>query len=264
MTVFDNVLFGLNMLNVAKEQAVSRTTDMLELVRLPQFANRFPAQLSGGQQQRVALARALAPKPKVLLLDESLSALDLNLRKAMRVELKQIQRETGITFIFVTHDQDEALTMSDRIAVMSEGAIQQIGGAREIYETPVNRFVADFIGEVNLLPGKIEKIDDTKAHFVLAGNHPIVIKVSDMTREGDFIAIRPEKTRLSPVKDGDLRGVIERHIYIGAITETHVRLHQGPLFIVRMQNISTDTEDLAPGSEAGIIIGAGAVRLLQK
>ena len=142
------------------------------MVHLSDFADRLPAQLSGGQQQRVALARALAPAPKVLLLDEPLSALDLKLRQAMRVELKQLQEDTGITFIFVTHDQEEALTMSDRIAVMSTGQVQQIGTAREIYEAPVNRFVADFIGETNLLEVDVDSVSTTAApRSILPGGH---------------------------------------------------------------------------------------------
>ena len=146
---------------------------MLELVQLSQFAKRKPAQLSGGQQQRVALARALAPSPKVLLLDEPLSALDLKLRKAMQIELKHIQRETGITFIFVTHDQEEALTMSDRIAVMSAGELQQLGAPREIYEHPRNMFVADFIGDTNLLEVSVDKIRTVAAQCHIGGGQQL-------------------------------------------------------------------------------------------
>ena len=149
MTVLENVAFGLKMKGMGLADRTARAGKILEMVHLSAFADRMPAQLSGGQQQRVALARALAPEPKVLLLDEPLSALDLKLRQAMRVELKMLQEQTGITFVFVTHDQEEALTMSDRIAVMSQGRVQQVGTARDIYEVPVNRFVADFIGETN-------------------------------------------------------------------------------------------------------------------
>ena len=152
MNVTENVMFGLKRLGMDDAQAKSRTHEMLELVRLTDFSDRLPSRMSGGQQQRVALARALAPKPKVLLLDEPLSALDLKLRQAVRLELQQIQHETGIAFIFVTHDQEEALTMSDRIAVLSDGKLQQVGSSKEIYEAPRNKFVADFIGETNLIP----------------------------------------------------------------------------------------------------------------
>lgn len=151
LTIHENVQFGLKMQGIGKAERVKRADEMLELVQLEKFSDRKPSQLSGGQQQRVALARALAPRPKLLLLDEPLSALDLKLRQSMRLELKKIQQQTGITFVFVTHDQEEALTMSDRIAVMSAGHLQQIGTPSEIYEEPVNEFVAGFIGETNLL-----------------------------------------------------------------------------------------------------------------
>lgn len=260
MTVFDNVMFGMKMLNVPQKQAELRAKEMLELVKLSEFYARRPAQLSGGQRQRVALARALAPSPRVLLLDEPLSALDLKLRQAMRVELKQIQRETGITFIFVTHDQDEAMTMSDNIAIMSQGAVQQIGTPREIYEKPINRFVADFIGEVNLLQGTIEN-NMNGAFCVLDGGHKI--KISEAEEGECFIAIRPEKAQLTEPNDGDLCGVVERKIYIGAITETHVRLAQGPLFVVQTQNTSSGLSGGESGEEVGIIIEKDAVRLLR-
>ena len=156
MSVKDNVAFGLKAKKVAKPEIQKRVTDLLEIVRLADFAQRKPAQLSGGQQQRVALARALVNYPSALLLDEPLGALDLKLRQAMQLELKRIQREVGITFIFVTHDQEEALTMSDRIAVMSEGRVEQIGSPEEIYHEPETEFVAGFIGMANLLPATIE------------------------------------------------------------------------------------------------------------
>jgi len=155
MTVAENVAFGLEMCNWAPADIETRVKVTLEMVRLTSFANRKPNQMSGGQQQRVALARALAPKPSVLLLDEPLSALDLKLRKEMQAELKRLQRETGITFVLVTHDQEEALAMSDRIAVMRDGKILQIGSPADIYDNPNCRFVADFIGEANLIPGEV-------------------------------------------------------------------------------------------------------------
>jgi spermidine/putrescine transport system ATP-binding protein len=153
LSVARNVAFGLEMQRVAAPEIQTRVRDALAMVRLTEFADRMPAQLSGGQQQRVALARALAPKPRVLLLDEPLSALDLKLRKQMQTELKRLQTETGIAFVLVTHDQEEALAMSDRIAVMHGGVVQQLGTPREIYDNPSSRFVADFIGESNLIPG---------------------------------------------------------------------------------------------------------------
>ncbi|HSH41568.1 MAG TPA: spermidine/putrescine ABC transporter ATP-binding protein, partial [Arenicellales bacterium] len=161
LSVARNVSFGLEMLGTDKAQIDRRVREMLELVRLSDYGNRTPAQLSGGQQQRVALARALANHPKVLLLDEPLSALDLKLRKEMQLELKRLQSETGITFIFVTHDQEEALTMSDRLAVMDDGRLLQVGTPGEIYEHPATRFVADFIGDTNFLPA--ERVDGSGA-----------------------------------------------------------------------------------------------------
>ncbi len=155
LTVAQNIGFGLQMQGKPKSEVNARVDEMLALVKLEAMAERKTSQLSGGQQQRVALARALAPQPKVLLLDEPLSALDLKLRKEMQIELKRLQMETGITFVFVTHDQEEALTMSDRIGVMSAGKIQQVGSPRDIYTRPVNRFVASFIGETNFLPATV-------------------------------------------------------------------------------------------------------------
>ena len=157
MTVFDNVAYGLRIKKVPKEEVKKRVTEMLGLVQLGGFEKRFPSQLSGGQKQRVAIARALINKPKVLLLDEPLGALDLKLRKQMQLELKRLQRKLKITFIYVTHDQEEALTMSDRIAVMSDGILQQVGTPKEIYEHPATRFVASFIGETNLFDGAISE-----------------------------------------------------------------------------------------------------------
>ena len=168
MTVAENVAFGMRRLGWSKAEIEEQTARILDLVKLGELAARRPAQLSGGQQQRVALARAMAPRPTVLLLDEPLSALDLKLRQAMRMELKQIQKETGITFVFVTHDQEEALTMSDRIAVMSAGEIRQVGTPREIYEAPIDRFVADFIGETNILDVTVERGPDGTCHCRLA------------------------------------------------------------------------------------------------
>ena len=256
MTVLENVLFGLRMLNVPRARAARRAAAVLEMVRLSGFAARRPAQLSGGQQQRVALARALAPEPKVLLLDESLSALDLKLRQAMRMELKQLQRDTGITFIFVTHDQDEALTMSDRIAVMAAGAVRQVGRPREIYDAPVDRFVADFIGEVNLLPGKVDDAD-----FVLEDGGRIALAAAAAGDES-FIAVRPEKARIVAA-GGDLRGAVARNVYIGAVTETHVRLARGRIFAVRSQNASAAAREWEVGAEVGVVIAEGAARPLR-
>ncbi|MDB5524044.1 MAG: Spermidine/putrescine import ATP-binding protein PotA [Rhizobium sp.] len=204
MTVAENVAFGLEMLKVPRPEIDSRVREALALVKLESFALRSPRQLSGGQQQRVALARALAPRPKVLLLDEPLSALDLKLRKEMQSELKRLQRETGITFVLVTHDQEEALAMSDRIAVMSAGHVLQVGEPREIYDNPANRFVADFIGESNLLPG------------ALLGRSPEMM-----------ISVRPERISIVPAANdnrGRARGRIESVTFLGLDTLYEVEL----------------------------------------
>ena len=197
MTVAQNVAFGLEMKKTAKDEIERRVNEALALVQLPGMAARKPKQLSGGQQQRVALARALVNRPQVLLLDEPLGALDLKLRKAMQLELKQIQSEVGITFIYVTHDQEEALTMSDRIAVMSDGEVQQVGRAKEIYEHPSNRFVADFIGETNFILGQVAELGSPAK--VKIGDYIVLGMVGDHhVNKGQSVtlAIRPEKIRL--------------------------------------------------------------------
>jgi len=260
MTVRDNVAFGLKMQGMDAAGRRARAERMLEMVHLSAFADRMPAQLSGGQQQRVALARALAPGPRVLLLDEPLSALDLKLRQAMRVELKQLQEETGITFIFVTHDQEEALTMSDRIAVMSAGQVQQIGTAREIYEAPVNRFVADFIGETNLIEVDVTRVADGMAEVVLPGGHRLTCPSASSTGGRHALSIRPE--RLSVVAEGaDLEAVVDRVVYLGTDLQLMARLEGGAEFHVRLQN-SARTAVPEPGARIGLKVEEGAARLL--
>ncbi len=267
MTVEENVMFGLEMLGRSKSDAGKQAGEMLELVQLGQFARRRPFQLSGGQQQRVALARALAPKPKVLLLDEPLSALDLKLRQAMRTELKAIQRETGITFIFVTHDQEEALTMSDRIAVMSAGRLQQLGEARAVYERPHNRFVADFIGETNLLEVRVDAIDGRHA-FCQFGNG---LKLAcDAVRGVDagadvHVSIRPERMRLclDRSSDGNFPGTVQENVFVGTDVQTVVRLADEMMLMVRTQNSDRGRALIfEPGTEVFIDVEPGAARLL--
>ncbi len=260
MSVIDNVAFGLKMKGWPLEKRRIRAGEMLEMVHLSDFANRAPAQLSGGQQQRVALARALAPQPKVLLLDEPLSALDLKLRQAMRMELKQLQSETGITFIFVTHDQEEALTMSNRIAVMSAGHVQQIGTPRDIYESPNNRFVADFIGETNLIEVEVEAVADGQAQVVLPGGHRITTSSAARDKGRHHLSIRPERVTLVSPGAG-VQAVVEQVIYLGTDLQVLVRLEGGTAMQVRLQNAARITVP-SPGDAVGLHLEEGAARLL--
>lgn len=267
MTVLDNVGFGLEMQGKSLAEARRRAAEMLELVQLSQFANRKPSQLSGGQQQRVALARALAPAPKVLLLDEPLSALDMKLRKSMQIELKHIQRETGITFIFVTHDQEEALTMSDRIAVMSAGEMQQLGEPRDIYEHPRNMFVADFIGDTNLLEVSVGKITDGRALCQIGGSHALTCDAVGGVETGSqvHLSVRPERLTLSDtaISNESLKGTIVENIFIGTDINTIVDLEGGPQFTVRTSNSERGNKRiLDPGSSAFVNMETGAARLL--
>lgn len=267
MTVLENVGFGLEMLGRSKADARKRAGEMLDLVQLAQFAARKPSQLSGGQQQRVALARALAPSPKVLLLDEPLSALDRKLRKAMQIELKHIQRETGITFIFVTHDQEEALTMSDRIAVMSAGQLQQLGDPKDIYETPRNMFVADFIGETNLLEVSVDEIRDGRAVCHLGGGHELTCEAVDEVDVGArvHLSVRPERLFFSdqPTENESLKGTIVENIFIGTDITTIIDLAEGPNFAVRTSNSDRGNKRIfEPGAEAYVNMEHGAARLL--
>jgi spermidine/putrescine transport system ATP-binding protein len=221
MTVAENVAFGLERLKKPKPEIEATVERVLTLVKMKHLGDRRPNQLSGGQQQRVALARALAPSPKVLLLDEPLSALDLKLRQAMREELKQLQKETGITFVFVTHDQEEALAMSDRIAVMSDGEVQQIGGPTNIYEHPVNRFVADFIGDTNFLDGEIVDFNDDLVTCRIGSISMFEAENSGGHKVGDQVTLflRPEKISLSAPNEtngSDTRpGKVANMVYLG-------------------------------------------------
>ncbi len=265
MTVTENVAFGLLRLKKSKAEAAERAKQMLKLVKLEQFAERKPSQLSGGQQQRVALARAMAPGPKVLLLDEPLSALDLKLRQTMRVELKQLQMETGITFVFVTHDQEEALTMSDRISVMSAGEIQQIGTAHEIYEQPNNRFVADFIGETNLIDVTVEGSEEGSSLCRLPGGALLRAAAARAFEPGSkgHVSLRPERIALAlPDGSGGPEGVVEHLVYLGTDTQHTIRLDDGTRVTARTQNAHHAFVDLKPGDRARLTFDEGAARLL--
>lgn len=229
MTIFDNIAFGLNIKKVAKDEVKDRVKEMLELVQLSGYEARKPNQLSGGQKQRVAIARALINRPKVLLLDEPLGALDLKLRKQMQFELKGLQKKLGITFVYVTHDQEEALTMSDRIAILCGGNLEQLGRPKEIYEHPETKFVADFIGESNLFYGKVcEKQGDDARVELENGIVPIRSKNVQSNDIVD-ISVRPENISfgVNP-KDGfELAGVIKEYVYIGNIHKVIVLLPDG-------------------------------------
>ncbi|MFD1705995.1 ABC transporter ATP-binding protein [Siminovitchia sediminis] len=236
MNVFDNVAFGLKMKKVSKEEIKRRVMEALQLVQLHSFVERKPDQLSGGQKQRVAIARALVNSPKVLLLDEPLGALDLKLRRQMQVELKHLQQQLGITFIYVTHDQEEALTMSDRIAVMNAGIIEQLGTPDEIYERPASRFVADFIGETNLFEGKVVEIDQKHAYFDLSGHKIPIVPANPLSLDEEIsMAIRPERVHLHGEANGAgfaIPGKVVEHIYVGSVIKTVVSLPGGQQVIV--------------------------------
>jgi putative spermidine/putrescine transport system ATP-binding protein len=231
MSVADNVAYGLVVRKVARDERKRRVADALRMVRLEGYDARRPGQLSGGQRQRVALARALVNRPRVLLLDEPLGALDLKLREEMQIELKRIQQEVGITFVYVTHDQQEALTMSDRIAVFNHGLVEQVGAPAQVYERPATRFVAGFVGTSNLLTGAAAR--------------------SIVGRDGTF-TVRPEKIHLdapgTPALDDEVQadGTIREVIYVGPDTRYIVRLDAGAELIVTQQNLATtSTEALA-------------------
>ena len=262
MNVLQNVMFGLKRLGQSDVEARKRASEVLDLVQLSSFAERMPTQMSGGQQQRVALARALAPKPKVLLLDEPLSALDLKLRQAVRQELQQIQHETGITFIFVTHDQEEAMTMSDRIAVMRDGKVQQVGSGREIYEAPHNRFVADFIGETNLLDVTVSKVSSGMAKCKLSNGKSLVCPAAEASVHGiGHVSVRPERLKFTAVAKGMLQGQVSRQVYLGTDLHVEVQLPESKVLKVRVQN--TDQIHVPNvGDRVGLNFEAGAARLL--
>ncbi|MGE0237411.1 MAG: ABC transporter ATP-binding protein [Parvibaculaceae bacterium] len=266
MTVGENVGFGLRMLRRPKLEIKATVGEMLALVQLEGRGDSPVTQLSGGQQQRVALARALAPRPKVLLLDEPLSALDLKLRKSMQIELKRLQSETGITFIFVTHDQEEALSMSDRIAVMADGAVRQVGTPREIYDRPSDGFVADFIGETNFIAANVASVGGGRARVTLPSGASIAATVPDgLAPSGQVtLVIRPEHARItSPGDNAALTGTVTNVVFIGTDTHLHVRIDDALLFVVREQNAGSRQHRVAAGDRVGISIGDGDAQIVK-
>ena len=238
MTIYDNVAYGLKMKKVPKKEIKERVLKMLEMVQLSGFEKRYPSQLSGGQKQRVAIARALINRPKVLLLDEPLGALDLKLRKQMQLELKRLQKKLNISFIYVTHDQEEALTMSDRIAIMHDGVMDQIGSPTEIYERPATKFVATFIGETNVFDGTIRSIEGGKAVIGIENGE---VTSSGSVEEGDgkntgfavnefvTVSVRPEKMHFSPkpVEGFTVPAVVRDYIYVGSVLKCIAVLPNG-------------------------------------
>jgi spermidine/putrescine transport system ATP-binding protein len=265
MSVAENVDFGQRMRGIAAPERRARTNEMLALVQLEGVGDRRPDQLSGGQQQRVALARALANHPKVLLLDEPLSALDYKLRKEMRLELKRLQRETGITFIFVTHDQEEALEMSDRLAVMSNGRVQQVDTPAQVYDSPVNRFVADFIGETNFLEATIESRTDDGVVCRIARDQRITATGGGEEGLSVTLAVRPEKALLYPPGDPEQRlaGRVVETVYQGSHTSYHVDLGDGQRLIARAGQADRSALAFTLGDPVALHLAPGSARVVE-
>ena len=267
LDVWANVAFGLKRRRVPEAELKQRVQAALEMVEMEGMSHRRPGQLSGGQQQRVALARALVNRPMLLLLDEPLGALDAKLRKAMQLELKKLQSEVGITFVYVTHDQEEALTMSDRIAVMSNGSVEQIGTPEQIYENPSSAFVANFIGVSNVYPARIEKVDAGVATCVT--DHGLVVRVSVTGKDlstGDAVGvvIRPEKLlllseeeqRASDNRVNVYNAVVKSAVYIGSVTQLVVDIEGKHLAQVLQQNLErADRGQWRPGEQVAVSCG---------
>jgi len=249
LDVYENVAFGLRRKKVGKDEIKSRVTEMLRLVDLPGYERRKPGQLSGGQQQRVALARALVNRPKLLLLDEPLGALDLKLRKQMQLELKRIQTEVGITFLYVTHDQEEAMVMSDKLAVMSGGRIEQVGPPQEVYDRPSTRFVAGFLGASNLVAGEVVSQDAGGSVVKLEHGETVTVPADKMAGRGRevMIGVRPEKIAVvpvdTPVPDGNasIEGTVKVTAYIGVSHQYSVEGPGGRTFTVYTQNVGGES-----------------------
>jgi spermidine/putrescine transport system ATP-binding protein len=253
-TVEQNVGFGLRFQDCTKADRARRVGEALELVRLSNLASRRPHQLSGGQQQRVALARALVLRPKVLLLDEPLGALDAKLRRTLQFELKALHREVGITFVYVTHDQEEALTMSDRLAVMKEGEIEQIGAPRDVYESPASIYVADFLGLANLLPATVPS-----RGTIEVGGRGFAVPTGDTVGACTVFA-RPERLKVVGVDEGMVSGTVTDVVFVGSTTHIRVAVDARELQIVVTND--GDTRVPVPGSPIGVDIPNDAVRLL--
>ncbi len=266
MTVADNVAFGLRMRRCPRDERDVRVREALALVHLAGMEDRYPRQLSGGQQQRVALARAIVVRPAVLLLDEPLGSLDKKLREEMQVELRQLQRAIGITAVFVTHDQEEALTLSDRVAIMNAGKIEQMGTPRELYERPATDFVANFLGVSNAFDGRVAAREGEDALVTIG---PIQVRLpweSGLEVGGPIrVAVRPEKIRLGPREEKAGMPARVRHVvYLGATTHFHLEGPEGQLVIVHVQNVSPDTTLWTPGDEVTCHVEPKSLFVLRK
>lgn len=253
LNVFDNIAFGLKLKKVPKNEIEERVNEMLRLVNLKGYGNRSINQLSGGQQQRVAIARALVNEPKVLLLDEPLGALDLKLRKGMQDELKRIQKSVGITFIYVTHDQEEALTMSDKIVVMNEGIIQQIGTPTDIYNEPINTFVAGFIGESNIIDAVMPK----DYEIIFSGRKFECVDFDFYPNENVDVVIRPEDIEFTSPENGMLKGIVKSSLFMGVHYEIIVDVDG-------LEYMAHTTVNQEIGKEVGINIAPESIHVMRK
>ena len=244
MNVFDNIAFGLVEKKVKKDEILRRVEEMIRLVQLDGMEKRMPSQMSGGQKQRVAIARALVNRPKVLLLDEPLGALDLKLRKQMQGELKALQRQLGITFIYVTHDQEEALTMSDRIAVMNRGRLEQVGTPEEVYNHPETKFVADFIGESNIIEGYVEDMTEDSIEVTMESGKAVIPETGYRMEEMVYLCIRPENLKIStePKEGFRFRGQVREHIFIGSTNKTMIEMPNGQM----LKSVTPAEDELVP------------------
>ena len=265
LTVAENIGFGLAMQDKPQTEIDATVTEMLQLVQMESLRDRRTDQISGGQQQRVALARALAPHPRVLLLDEPLSALDYKLRKGMQIELKRLQLETGITFIFVTHDQEEALTMSDRLAVMNRGKILQVGSPSDIYDRPSERFVADFIGDTNFLTAQLLEASADSSVVKLSSGKTLTSHATDSAvNQTVNIAVRPEQATLTEnLAEADLQGTVTHIRYSGTDSHFHIELDTKEDFVTKVQNSGANRRDWKSGQTVGIRIDPGAIQILR-
>jgi spermidine/putrescine transport system ATP-binding protein len=271
MTVWDNVAFGLKYQKASREETKRRVGEALDLVRMGDFAKRRPAQLSGGQQQRVALARALVLRPRVLLLDEPLGALDAKLRKQLQLELRAVQREVGITFVYVTHDQEEALTMSDRIAVLAEGRVEQVGAPEEIYSAPATTYVAGFLGAANIFDADVLEAGDGSAVCSAMATH-LGAALDNGTGPGRAaIVIRPERVTLHspgeeiPSDRNVIAGTVSEVVYLGNCTQVHVDVGEPTALVVEVPNqFGPRSVTHEPGARVHCVCTHDAVRVLHR